>query len=81
MRTKQMRLRRIQHLAHEIMDKMNKDNEYTDCPTSKIVIDNLSRALGNLADPFGNYSLEYLEEKVEKAHYLLFKNEKKLKVK
>ncbi|MDP1471811.1 hypothetical protein Q8G32_28645 [Priestia megaterium] len=81
MRTKQMQLQRIQHLAHEIMDKMNKDSECPDCPTSKIVIDNLSRALGNLADPFGNYSLEYVGEKVEKAHYLLFKNEKKLKIK
>ncbi|MDY0943857.1 hypothetical protein [Priestia megaterium] len=81
MRTKQIRLRRIQHLAHEIMDKMNMDNEATDFSTSKMVIDNLSRALGNLADPLGNYSLKYLEEKVEKAHYLLFKNEKKLKIK
>lgn len=76
MRTKQMQLQRIQHLAHEIMDKMNKDSEYTDCATSKIVIDNLSRALGNLTDPFGNYSIEYVEEKIEKAYYLLFKNKK-----
>ncbi|MBU3568790.1 hypothetical protein IUK39_01145 [Priestia aryabhattai] len=81
MRTKQMQLQRIQHLAHEIMDKMNKDIEYPDCSTSKVVIDNLSRALGNLTDPFGNYSIEYVEEKVEKAYYLLFKNKKKLKVK
>jgi hypothetical protein len=46
-----------------------------------MVIDNISRNLGNLVDPFGNYSLEYIEEKVEKAHYLAFKNEKKLKIK
>lgn len=81
MRTKQMQLQRIQHLAHEIMDKMNKDSENPDCSTSKVVIDNLSRALGNLTDPFGNYSIEYVEEKIEKAYYLLFKNKKKLKVK
>ncbi|MDP1442241.1 hypothetical protein [Priestia megaterium] len=81
MRTKQMQLQRIQHLAHEIMDKMNKDSDYPDFSTSKVVIDNLSRALGNLTDPFGNYSIEYVEEKVEKAYYLLFKNEKKLKTK
>jgi len=79
--SKQLRLHRIQHLAHEIMDKMNTDSGFYDCTTSKVVIDNLSRALGNLADPLGNYSLEYLEEKIEGAHYLLFKNEKKLKVK
>ncbi|MCA4158243.1 hypothetical protein [Priestia megaterium] len=81
MRTKEIRLRRIQHLAHETMDKMNVDGEFIDSSTSKVVIDNLSRALGNLADPCGNYSLEYVEEKIEKAHYLLFKNEKKLKIK
>jgi hypothetical protein len=63
------------------MGKMNVDVEFNDSSTSKVVIDNLSRALGNLADPFGNYSLEYVEEKVERAHYLLFKNEKKLKTK
>lgn len=79
MKTKQMRLKRIQHLAYEIMDKMNLEGEHTEYSISKIVIDNLSRAIGNLADPLGNYSLEYLEEKVENAHYLLFKNEKKVK--
>jgi len=80
-RRKEIRLRRIQHLAHEIMDKMNVDDEFNESSTSKVVIENLSRALGNLADPFGNYSLEYVEEKLERAHYLLFKNEKKLKIK
>ncbi|ETT86205.1 hypothetical protein C176_05822 [Viridibacillus arenosi FSL R5-213] len=39
------------------------------------VIDNLSRAIGDLTDPLGNYSLDYIEEKVKNAHYLLFKNE------
>ncbi|MEM5003027.1 hypothetical protein [Priestia megaterium] len=81
MRTKEIRLHRIQHLAHEIMDKMHVKNEFNDSSISKVVIDNLSRALGNLSDPFGNYSLEYVEKKVEKAHYSLFKNENKLKIK
>jgi hypothetical protein len=46
-----------------------------------MVIDNISQELSNLVDSFGNDSLGYIEEKVEKAHYLLFKNEKKVKIK
>jgi hypothetical protein len=38
-----------------------------------MVIDNLSRAVGDLTDPSGNYSLRYLEEKVGNAHSLLVK--------
>lgn len=75
-----MRLRRIQHLAHEIMDEMNRGNEQRQFETLNLAIDNLSRAIGDLADPFGNYSLEYIEGKVGNAHYLLFKNEKKVKL-
>jgi len=60
------------------MDKINGDDEFNNSSISKVVIDNPSRALGDLADLFGNYLLEYVEEK---AHYLLFKNEKKLKIK
>ncbi|WP_260401936.1 hypothetical protein [Peribacillus simplex] len=44
----------------------------------RLVIDNLSRAIGDLADPFGDYLLDYIEEKLGNAHYLLFKNEKKI---
>lgn len=80
MQTKEMRLRRIQHLAHEIMDEMNRGNEPRQFQTLNLAIDNLSRAIGDLADPFGNYSLEYIEGKVGNAHYLLFKNEKKVKL-
>ena len=80
MRTKEMRLRRIQHLAHEIMDEMNRGNEPRQVKTLHLAIDNLSRAIGDLADPHGHYSLDYLEEKVGNAHYLLFKNEKKVKL-
>ena len=40
------------------------------------VIDNLSRAIGDLTDAFGNYSLDYVEEKVKNAHTLLFKRDK-----
>ena len=80
MQTKEIRLRRVQHLAHEIMDEMNRKNEPRQCETLNLVIDNLSRAIGDLADPSGNYSLSYLEEKIGKAHYLLFKNEKKVKM-
>ena len=79
MQTKEMRLRRIQHLAHEIMDEMNRGNEARQFETLNLAVDNLSRALGDLADPFGNYSLDYIEEKLGNAHYLLFKNEKKVK--
>ena len=80
MQTKEMRLRRIQYLAHEIMDEMNRGNEPRQFETLNHAIDNLSRAIGDLTDPFGNYSLEYIEEKVGNAHYLLFKNEKKVKL-
>ena len=80
MQTKEMRLRRIQHLAHEIMDEMNRGNQPRQCETLQLTIDNLSRAIGDLVDPHGHYSLDYIEDKVGKAHYLLFKNEKKVKL-
>ena len=76
MQTKEVRLRRIQQLAHE----MNRGNEPRQFETLNLAVDNLSRALGDLADPSGNYSLDYIEEKLGKAHYLLFKNEKKIKL-
>jgi hypothetical protein len=78
MQTKEIRLRRIQHLAHEIMDEMNVRKELRQFDTLSLVIDNLSRAIGDLADSLGDYSLDYIEEKVENAHYLLFENEKKI---
>ena len=71
MQTKEMRLRRIQHLAHEIMDEMNVRKELRQFDTLRLVIDNLSRAIGDLSDPLGDYSLDYIEEKVGNAHYLL----------
>lgn len=80
MQTKEVRLRRIQQLAHEIMHEMNRGNEQRQFETLNLAVDNLSRALGDLADPSGNYSLDYIEEKLGKAHYLLFKNEKKIKL-
>ena len=80
MQTNEIRLRRIQHLAHEIMDEMNRGNEPRQLETLHLAIDNLSRAIGDLADPLGHYSLGYIEEKVGNAHYLLFKDEKKDKV-
>ena len=79
MQTKEVRLGRIQRLAHEIMDEMNRGNEPRQFETLNLAIDNLSRALGDLADPFGNYSLDYIEDKLGKAHFLLFENEKKVK--
>jgi hypothetical protein len=76
MKSNGMRLRRIQRLAHEIMDEVNFKNEKRSVETLNLVIDNLSRAIGDLADPSGNYSLEYLEEKVGNAHALLFEKKK-----
>ncbi|MFE0504323.1 hypothetical protein ACWF7H_02925 [Peribacillus butanolivorans] len=76
MQTKEMRLRRIQHLAHDIMDEMNARKEKRQFDT--LIIDNLARAIGDLSDPLGDYSLDYIEEKVENAHFLLFKNKKKI---
>ena len=78
MKTKEMRLRKIQHLAHEIMDEMNSRKVLSESDRSGLVIDNLSRAIGDLTDPYGNYSLDYIEEKINNAHYNVFKfkNEK-----
>lgn len=76
MQAENKRLRKIQHLAHEIMDEMNAGKELNELETLIPVIDNLSRAIGDLTDAFGNYSLDYVEEKVKNAHTLLFKKDK-----
>jgi hypothetical protein len=68
-----MRLRKIQRLAHEIMDEVNLREVQIPPELLTMVIDNLSRAVGDLTDPSGNYSLSYLEEKVGNAHSLLVK--------
>ncbi|OKL36666.1 hypothetical protein [Domibacillus mangrovi] len=77
MKTKEMRLRKIQHLAHEIMYEVNVRKELEHEPL-RGMIDNLSRAIGDLSDPLGDYSISYIEEKVENAHSLLFKHKKKI---
>ncbi len=71
-----MRLRKIQHLAYEIMDEMNAGKESTRFDPLIPVVDNLSRAIGDLTDSVGHYSLDYVEEKVKNAHYLLFHKDK-----
>ncbi|OXS72843.1 group-specific protein [Lysinibacillus sp. KCTC 33748] len=76
MQSEKLRLRKIQHLAHEITDEMNKGGVLTHLETLIPVIDNLSRAIGDLTDSYGKYSLDYVEEKVENAHTLLFNKEK-----
>jgi hypothetical protein len=73
MTSESMRLRKIQRLAHEIMDEVNLRNVQMPPELLTIVIDNLSRAVGDLTDPSGNFSLSYLEEKVGNAHSLLVK--------
>lgn len=74
--TNRMRLQRIQRLSHEIMDEVNLRKKLRPTETLMVVIDNLSRAVGDLSDPSGNYSLDYLEEKVGNAHSLLFDKKK-----
>ncbi|MED4534690.1 group-specific protein [Metabacillus fastidiosus] len=76
MKSDSLRLRRIQRMAHEIMDEMHFNKEQRETEKLNLIIDNLSRAVGDLTDPSGNYSLDYLEEKVKSAHFLLFKNKK-----
>ncbi len=76
--TKEMRLQRIQHLAHKIMDEINLREEQSQSEELLMVVDNLSRALGELADPCGYYSLDYIEDKMEKSHSLLINKLKKL---
>lgn len=70
---KEMRLQRIQRLAHEIMYEINSQEEQKQSEDLNFVIDNLSRAVGELADPFGCYSLDYIEDKVEKSYFMLIK--------
>jgi hypothetical protein len=62
----------VQNLAQEIMDEVNRTNDGRDTELLNLVIDNLSRAMVDATDPSGHYSLEYLENKVGKAHSLLF---------
>ncbi|WP_404450382.1 group-specific protein [Sutcliffiella horikoshii] len=70
----EVRLRKIQGLAQEIMDEVNKHElEKKDLELLHLVIDNLSRAVVDVTDPNGNYSIDYLERKVVKAHSLLMK--------
>lgn len=78
MQSKQLRLRRIQSHAHDIMVEMNTKEDHKKNESYRTVIDDLSRAIGELSDPSGDYSLDYVEEKVATAHYKIFKNMKKL---
>ncbi len=52
------------------------ESEKKNLETLQKVIDHLSGAIGDLVDPSGTYSLDYLERKVHTAHYLLFKNDR-----
>ncbi|AVK86552.1 group-specific protein [Lysinibacillus sp. B2A1] len=76
MQSEKIRLRKVQQLAYEIMDEMNKGKELTQLEILIPIIDNLSRAIGDLTDLYGKYSLDYVEEKVKNAHALLFQKEK-----
>jgi len=76
MQSEKLRLKKIQHLAYEIMDEMNRGNERTQVETLIPIIDNLSRAIGDLTDSYGEFSLDYVEEKVKNAYALLFNKEK-----
>jgi len=55
---------------------MHKENDRTEMHKLIPIIDNLSRAIGDLTDSVGKYSLDYVEEKVKNAHALLFNKEK-----
>lgn len=76
MQSEKIRLRKVQQHAYEIMDEMNKGKELTQLEILIPIIDNLSRAIGDLTDLYGKYSLDYVEEKVKNAHALLFQKEK-----
>ncbi|RAN83957.1 hypothetical protein [Bacillus sp. SRB_331] len=76
MEQKELCLRKVQYLICDIMDEMNMESEKKNLETLQ-KIDHLSGAIGDLVDPSGTYSLDYLEGKVHTAHYLLFKNERK----
>ncbi|AXQ50937.1 group-specific protein [Lysinibacillus fusiformis] len=76
MHSEKLRLRKIQRLAYEIMDEMHKEKDRNEMHKLIPIIDNLSRAIGDLTDSVGKYSLDYVEEKVKTAHELLFNKEK-----
>lgn len=77
---KEMRLRKVQHLVYDIMDEMHREKKERDVETLQKVIDHLSGAISDLADPSGTYSLDYLEKKVNRAHSLLFQKKKKVQL-
>ncbi|MFT4414229.1 hypothetical protein ACLM5H_10255 [Fredinandcohnia humi] len=80
MQTKEIRLRKIQNLAHDIMVEMNYRKVQQECESLWSVIDNLSRAIGELSDPSGHYSLNYIEDKLVVAHREIFGNQVKQNV-
>lgn len=49
-----LRLRKVQMLAHEIMDEINLRKKERATETLNLVIDTLSRAVGDLTDPSGH---------------------------
>ncbi|WP_341300825.1 group-specific protein [Lysinibacillus sp. FSL H8-0500] len=76
MQSEKLRLRKIQRLAYEIMDEMHKEKNQLELHKFIPIIDNLARAIGDLTDSTGQYSLDYVEEKVKNAHAFLFSKEK-----
>lgn len=68
---KEVRLQKIQHLAHEIMYEINSLEDQRQFEDLRVVVDNLSRAIGEFADPYGCFSLDYIEDKLEKSHSII----------
>lgn len=71
MQEKEVRLQKIQHLAHEIMYEINSLEDQRQFEDLRVVVDNLSRAIGEFADPYGCFSLDYIEDKLEKSHSII----------
>jgi hypothetical protein len=71
---KEVRLQKIQHLAHEIMYEINSLEDQRQFEDLRVVVDNLSRAIGEFADPYGCFSLDYIEDKLEKSHSIIKKH-------
>ncbi|WLD94243.1 hypothetical protein [Alkalihalobacillus sp. AL-G] len=78
MRSEEARLREIQELAFHVMDDIHLNKSKRDEDDLKAAVDNLSRAVGMFSDPHKNVSLDYVEEKVVKAHQLIVKSKRKV---
>ncbi|WP_257348368.1 hypothetical protein [Pseudalkalibacillus decolorationis] len=80
MKSEEIRLREIQAKAFHVMDDIHLNHTKRNEEDLKVAVDYLSRAVGMFSDPDKNVSLDYVEEKVDKAYQLIVKTKQKVKI-